>query len=100
MMGSIEFEGWSVEIDDLGVLNRSREASRIGLTFEQHPGLICASAKGNVACYYNILCEVRQRLISGSFNVSVELSTGEKKQIILAPTFVTENGKDITFLIQ
>lgn len=97
-MGWIEFEGWNVKLGDIEVLNRSRKISRIGFVFEQHPGLISASAKGNVAAYYCILVEVKRQLISGRFNVSVELTTGEKKTIVLYPSFVTENEKDITSL--
>jgi len=99
-MGAIEFEGWNVEIDDLDALNTSREVTRIGLVFEQYPGLVSASANGNVATYYNILAEVRRRMVSGGFNVTVELSTSEKKAILLTPSFVTENGKDISSLIR
>ena len=99
-MGWIEFEGWNVVLDDIEALNRSPEVSRIGLVFEQHPGLVSASAKGNVAAYYCILVEVKQRLISGGFNVAVELSNGDKKAVVLYPDFVTENEKDITFLIR
>ena len=101
-MGWIEFEGWNAKVDDIDVLNRSPEVSRVGLIFTQHPGLISASAKGNVSAYYNILVEVKRRLVAGSvgFNVVVELSTGVKKTIVLSPTFVTENGKDITSFIR
>lgn len=99
-MGHIEFEGWNVEIDDIKTLNRSPEVSRMGLIFEQHANLICASARGNVSAYYCILVEVKRRLISGGFNVNVTLSTGEKREILLCPTFVTENDEDITRLIR
>jgi len=99
-MGSIEFEGWDVEIDDIEALNRSSEVSRIGLNFEQHPGMICASAEGNVAAYYCILVEVKRHMISGGFNVTVTRGTGEKKVINLYPTFVIENDVDITSLIR
>lgn len=99
-MGRIEFEGWNVRLDDIEALNRSPEVSRIGLIFEQHPGLVSAVTEGNVAAYYCILLEVKQRLVSGGFNITVELSTGKKKKIVLSPTFVTENGKDITSLIR
>ncbi|MDO8263614.1 MAG: hypothetical protein Q7T21_10360 [Gallionella sp.] len=99
-MESIDFEGWKVKIDDLEALNRSHEVSRIGLVFEQHPGLICASAEGNLSAYYCILSEVRRRIISGAFNVTVELKTGVKKKILLSQTVATENDKDIMFLVQ
>jgi hypothetical protein len=99
-MGWIEFEGWNVEIDNIAALNRSPEVSRIGLNFEQHPGMICASAEGDVSAYYCILVEVKRRLISGTFNVTVTRGTGEKKVIDLHPSFVIENDVDITSLIQ
>lgn len=98
-MGSIEFEGWNVVIDDIQKLNNSTEISRLGLVFEQFPGLISASAQGNVSAYYVILKEIRQRLISGGFNGTVKLSTGEEKIIILSAGFVTENWEDITDFI-
>lgn len=98
-MGSICFEGWGVHVDDLAALNKSPEVKRLGLVFEQHPGLVSGSAKGNFAACYNILVEVRRRLVSGTFNVVVELSTGDKKDILLSPSYVIENGEDITWLI-
>lgn len=99
-MGWIEFESWNVKLKDIKALNKSPEVSRLGLVFEELPGLVSASAKGNVAPYYCILVEVKRQLISGGFNVTVELSNGEKKAIVLCPTLVTENEKDITFLIR
>lgn len=95
-MGSIEFEGWNVVIDDMQKLNNSAEISRLGLVFEQFPGLVSASAQGNVSAYYVILNEMRQRLVSGGFNGAVKLSTGEEKTITLSTDFVTENWEDIT----
>lgn len=69
------------------------------LVFEQFPGLVSASTQGNVSAYYLILKEIRQRLVSGSFNGKVTLSTGEEKTIILSTDFVTENGEDISDFI-
>lgn len=99
-VGRIEFEGWKVEVDDIAALNRAKEVSRIGLVFEQYPGLVSASADGNVAAYYNILSEVKGHLISGGFNVTVEMTTGEKKNINLTRALVLENGEDITGLFE
>jgi len=99
-MGSIDFEGWSVEIDDFEKLNKSPEIARLGLKFERQSDCTWASASGNVAAYYIILREVKQRLISGSFNVDIELSTGEKKTITLAASYVFENNKNITEFIE
>lgn len=98
-MGSIEFEGWNVVIDDIHKLNNSTEISRLGLVFEQFPGLVSASAEGNVSTYYVILKEIRQRLVSGGFNGTVKLSTGENRTIILSADLVTENCEDITDFI-
>ncbi|WP_363800567.1 hypothetical protein ABU614_10735 [Lysobacter firmicutimachus] len=98
-MGRIEFEGWGVELDDIDLLNRSPETSRLGLVFEQFPGVVCAAANGNVSAYYVILMEVRRRLLSGAFNVKVQLSNGEQKIIMLGNTFATEDGDDLTDLI-
>lgn len=98
-MGTIDFEGWNVEVDDIDLLNKSPEVARVGLVFEQYPDLVSASAKGNVSAYYVILQEVKRRLVSGGFNVDVEFSTGEKKIILLTPYSVIENRKDITSLI-
>jgi hypothetical protein len=82
-MGTIDFNGWNVEVDDIELLNKSPEVARVGLVFEQYPGLVSASAKGNVSAYYVILWEVRRRLISGGFNVMVELNNGEQRNITL-----------------
>lgn len=98
-MGSIEFEGWNIVIDDIQKLNNSTEIHRLGLVFEQFADLVSASAQGNVSAYYVILKEIRERLVSGSFNGTVKLSTGEEKTIILSTSFVTENGEDITDFI-
>ncbi|WP_158677507.1 hypothetical protein [Chromobacterium vaccinii] len=99
-MGSIYFEGWNAKVDDLEKLNNSPEILRIGLNFEQHPDLIFASADGNVSVYYNILREVKRRLTYGGFKITVILSTGDERQIILATDFATENGEDITSLVE
>lgn len=99
-MGSIEFEGWNVEVDDIAALNSADEVSRMGLVFERYPGLICASAQGNVSAYYVILSEVKSHLVCGGFNVKVETSAGEKKLIELSPNFVRENGEDITDIFE
>lgn len=95
-MGSIDFEGWNVEVDDIELLNRSPEVARVGLVFEQYPGLVSASTKGNVSAYYAILQAVKRRLVSGGFNVNVVLNTGEKKTILLTLDAVIEDRKDIT----
>lgn len=95
-MGTIEFEGWNVVIDDIQKLNNSPEISRLGLVFEQFPSLVSATAQGNVSAYYVILSEIRQRLVSGGFNGTVKLSTGEEKTIILTIGSVSENWEDIT----
>lgn len=97
-MGSIEFEGWKVQLANINTLNNAREVSRLGLVFEQEGDLTHARAKGNVAAYYVILQEVRSQLVSGGFIVKVELSTGEKREINLGTGWVTENGKDISQL--
>ena len=99
-MGSIDFEGWNVEVDDIELLNKSPEVAKLGLVFEQYPGLVSASAKGNVSAYYVILQEVKRRLVSGGFNVDVELNGNVIKSILLTPDSVTEDGKDMTFLFQ
>lgn len=82
------------------MLNKVSDVARVGLVFEQYTGLVSASAKGNVSAYYVILQEVKQRLVSGGFNVDVELNADERKTILLTPDFVTEDGKDMTFLFQ
>jgi hypothetical protein len=99
-MGSIDFEGWNVEVDDIELLNKSPEVAKLGLVFEQYPGLVSASAKGNVSAYYVVLQEVKRRLVSGGFNVDVELNANARKSILLTPDSVTEDGKDMTFLFQ
>lgn len=98
-MGSIEFEGWNVVIDDIQKLNNSSEIYRLGLVFEQFADLASASVQGNVSTYYVILKEIQKRLVSGTFNGIVKLSTGEEKTIILSARSVTENGEDITDFI-
>lgn len=97
-MGHIEFEGWNVEIDDIKTLNRSPEVLRMGLIFEQHANLICASARGNVSAYYCILVEVKRRLISGGFNVNVTLSTGEKEKSYCAQPLLLKMMKTLHVL--
>jgi hypothetical protein len=99
-MGSINFESFNAVIDNINTLNISEETSRLGLHFEQEGNYIEASVKGNISTYYNILSEVNSRLISGNFQVNVTTSTGETINISLSPSLVTENGKDITKIIQ
>lgn len=98
-MGSIDFEGWNVEVDDFEKLNKSPEIMRLGLNFESESNCIWASVSGNITDYHVILREVKQRLISGGFNVNVELGNGEKITIILSSSFVMENHEDITEFI-
>ncbi|MCJ0824804.1 hypothetical protein MQC88_02330 [Luteimonas sp. 50] len=97
-MGRIDFEGWNTQIDDLKELNGAPEVRRLGLEFKQFPGLITASRAGNVAAYYLILQEVRNRLVSGGFAVTVVLSTGERRSIEMTRDYVFEDGKNISDL--
>ena len=98
-MGYIELEGWNVVIDDIHALNASKEMLRLGLFFEQHGCLVSANARGNVSTYYVILAELKQRLVKGSFNGVVELSTGETKKILLTKSLAIVNDEDITALL-
>ena len=98
-MGWIDFEGWGVVLDDIELLNQASEVRRLGLVFEQYPGVIYATAKGNVATYYLILSEVKRRLVSGAFNVKVALSSGETKTLVLGSSFAIEDGNDISGLL-
>ena len=99
-MGAIEFEGRKIKLKDIKALNKSQEVSRIGLVFEQIGDYVSASATGNISAYYCILSEVRDQIISGSFNVIVEDSVGKKSEISLASRYVIEDDKDISSLIR
>lgn len=98
-MGNVTLEGWNVKIDDLDVLNKSPEIARLGLVFEEYPGLISASVSGDVSAYLSILLEIKRRIVCGSVCVEVMFDAGEKRKFTVAGSYILEGGEEITSLI-
>ncbi len=98
-MGRLEFEGWNVTIDNLAQLNSETEISRLGLIFKIDGDCTYAEAEGNTAVVYLILGEVKKHIIEGSFTVIQNAGNGENIKYTLSSSFVLENKKDITKII-
>lgn len=95
-MGSIEFEGWRVKLNDINVLNHSQEIMKIGLVFEQIGDCTFANFTGDILNHYEILGEVMNQINSGSFYIKIEDDTGKKSTVLLTSNYVIENNKEIS----
>lgn len=99
-MGVLEFESWSVSIDDLQALNNESEIVRLGLVFERHTeSYVSAWARGNVATYYVAIQQLVRHIQSGGFQCIVTYDSGDKKHLQVSATYALEGDKDISALV-